>query len=178
MRKSNLSPTGARSGVPTGVAGPRRVEAVRGVVRRPTRFRVVARLLGAAVLGWGGRTARAAVVPYSGSTTTYTVPATGVYQITATGGGGGDGSTTESETYGGDGAVVGGTFSLTVGEQLDILVGEQGSQSPSPRRSGCWAWPPPQPSSAAAPSPATRVETQPAIARPATPSPTPPAGKP
>jgi hypothetical protein len=51
------------------------------------------------------------------------VPATGTYTITATGaGGGGTGS-----SYGGYGAVMRDNFNLTVGETINILVGQRGA---------------------------------------------------
>jgi hypothetical protein len=69
---------------------------------------------------------RADVISYSGSIVTYTVPATGTYDIIAVGGGGGNGS---YNTSGGVGASVEDTFSLTAGEQLSILVGKSGDPS-------------------------------------------------
>jgi hypothetical protein len=53
----------------------------------------------------------------------YTVPATGVYEITAYGGGGGF----SYLRNGGEGEEVGGEFELTKGEQLEIVVGGQGA---------------------------------------------------
>ena len=60
----------------------------------------------------------------------YTAPTSGVYDITAAGGQGGNANFNEqtaSYTYfGGGGAIVGGDVSLTAGEQLGIYVGGQG----------------------------------------------------
>jgi hypothetical protein len=98
-----------------------------GTACGPRCCRSVALVLAASTLGLGGRATRAAVIPYSGTATTFTAPATGLYQITADGGGGGNAKESGSPTLdGGDGAIVTGTFSLTAGEQLNILIGGQG----------------------------------------------------
>jgi hypothetical protein len=85
----------------------------------------------AALLAVGGLAipAHAALISYSGAQTTYTVPATGLYTIDAIGGGGGNAftSTYGVVAVGGLGADVRGTFALTAGEQLTILVGGQGT---------------------------------------------------
>ncbi len=60
---------------------------------------------------------------YSGSVQTYTVGATGLYDITAYGAAGGTGGLGFS---GGAGAEMGGDFNLTAGEVLDIYVGGTG----------------------------------------------------
>lgn len=58
----------------------------------------------------------------SGSTQTWTVPADGVYRITAFGAqGGGDGNN--------KGAMCAGEFFLTKGQRVDILVGQRGTSS-------------------------------------------------
>lgn len=53
----------------------------------------------------------------------WTVPADGVYRITATGAGGG----TSEDSTGGLGAIVRGDFSLSSGQIISILVGQRGS---------------------------------------------------
>jgi hypothetical protein len=58
---------------------------------------------------------------YTGSLVTFTVPATGNYQILAFGAQGGN-----SEPMGGLGAEIGGTFSLTADVILQIAVGGAG----------------------------------------------------
>jgi PEP-CTERM motif len=58
---------------------------------------------------------------YTGSFVTFTVPTTDTYQILAFGGHGGN-----SEDEGGRGAEIGGDFSLTAGELLQIAVGGAG----------------------------------------------------
>ncbi|HJL15126.1 MAG TPA: glycine-rich protein, partial [Sandaracinaceae bacterium LLY-WYZ-13_1] len=60
----------------------------------------------------------------------WTVPATGVYRIEARGA---QGVSAQAGRRGGDGAVVTGTFDLTEGEVLSILVGQRGT---APRSSG------------------------------------------
>lgn len=64
-------------------------------------------------------TARADVFEYSGQIVTWTVPADGVYRITAMGGAGG----TCYEGVGGRGALIAADVSLTSGMVLSILVG-------------------------------------------------------
>jgi hypothetical protein len=143
MQISNLKPAGTNPGLPTGAAEVeqmKRVEAAashhdtfssfKGATLRPTRSQFMAWVLGGtAALGVGTGVAHADVVSYSGAATTFTAPSTGLYQITAIGGGGGDDGNPDSEGVGGDGAVVTGTFSLVSGEELDILVGGQGGSA-------------------------------------------------
>lgn len=57
---------------------------------------------------------------YTGSIATWTVPLTASYEITAYGAKGGG-------TYGGSGAVLGGSFLLDSGVTLNLLVGGQGA---------------------------------------------------
>ena len=90
----------------------------------------------AAVPAW------AAPITYTGAETTYTVPTAGLYDILAIGGGGGSGF---AGNIGGRGAVVEDTFSLTAGEQLDVLVGGVGgnaSDGPAAAAGGR-SWSPP-----------------------------------
>ena len=63
---------------------------------------------------------------YTGSITSWVVPATGSYTITAVGAQGGGAS-----GIGGLGASMQGVFSLTAGQTLTILVGQQGIQTGS-----------------------------------------------
>jgi VCBS repeat-containing protein len=63
---------------------------------------------------------------YTGSIVTYTVPATGLYDITAFGAQGGDFQAVAEGATGGLGAEVGGDVMLTQGETLDIAVGGAG----------------------------------------------------
>lgn len=77
-------------------------------------------------------TASATTFDFTGSLQTYTAPITGTYQIITTGASGG------TEPYkilpnaeGGKGAVVSGTFDLTIGEVLRIVVGGEGGNGPS-----------------------------------------------
>jgi hypothetical protein len=60
------------------------------------------------------------------------VPATGTYKITAAGAQGGT-----SHTAGGKGAKMSGTFSLTQGDGISILVGQEGGVSSSSTGTGC-----------------------------------------
>lgn len=92
-------------------------------------------LAGTAFLGVAASGSVANAVPitfnYPGSLVDFTVPATGTYQILAFGAQGGDGRLVNflGQTIvnpGGDGAEIGGTFSLTVGEVLQIAVGGSG----------------------------------------------------
>ncbi len=62
-------------------------------------------------------------ITYSGSSTTWTVPSSGIYEIIAYGAQGGSGSQSSS---GGKGAEIGGEFALTAGTVLDIAVGGAG----------------------------------------------------
>lgn len=60
----------------------------------------------------------------------WTVPASGTYTFTIRGARGGDGYTTgSSSNAGGDGRILNGTIELTKGDQLDILIGQQGTNS-------------------------------------------------
>lgn len=65
----------------------------------------------------------------SGIVQTYTVAVTGTYDITAFGGQGGQGGVSKNPSggSGGLGAEIGGDFSLTQGEVLQVVVGGQGS---------------------------------------------------
>jgi hypothetical protein len=57
----------------------------------------------------------------------FTVPVTGIYDITAVGGGGGSGvDEGDPPKPGGVGASVEGLFSLTAGQTLDMLIGQRG----------------------------------------------------
>jgi hypothetical protein len=65
---------------------------------------------------------------YTGSLVTFTVPTTDTYQILAFGAQGGSGSFLPGQLgLGGRGAEIGGDFSLTTGETLQIAVGGAGS---------------------------------------------------
>jgi hypothetical protein len=70
---------------------------------------------------------------YTGSLVTFTVPESGLYQILAFGAQGGSGmfSGTLGGAVGGRGAEIGGNFSLTVGEILQIAVGGAGGDENS-----------------------------------------------
>jgi hypothetical protein len=68
--------------------------------------------------------AKAETYNYSGALVTFDVLTTGTYDITAYGAQGG---TSVNGNAGGLGAEIGGDFSLTAGEVLDIIVGGQGS---------------------------------------------------
>jgi hypothetical protein len=61
---------------------------------------------------------------YTGSLDSFTVPVTGTYRILAFGAQGGGGS--GGSNPGGNGAEIGGEFSLTAGEVLQIAVGGGG----------------------------------------------------
>jgi hypothetical protein len=74
------------------------------------------------VIGLNGL-ALADLFNYTGSIVEYTIPVTGIYDITAAGAQGGGG---ESGATGGSGAVISGDISLTAGTQLDIVVGGMG----------------------------------------------------
>jgi hypothetical protein len=71
-------------------------------------------------------------IGYTGSIDTYTVASTGTYDIIAYGA---EGGSAQGGHSGGDGAEIGGDFSLTEGEVLKILVGGQGT-SASPDSGG------------------------------------------
>ena len=75
---------------------------------------------------------------YTGHTVTYTVPETGLYDITAAGAKGGDGAPTYGafgksfgSSSGGPGALIGGDLELTQGEVLTIAVGGVGANGPN-----------------------------------------------
>lgn len=71
--------------------------------------------------------AGAALIPYTGAVTTYVVPETGIYLVTATGGSGGSKLSGGSISRpGGAGAVVSGQFAFTAGQELTLLVGGAG----------------------------------------------------
>ena len=85
-------------------------------------------LLPVALLLGHRATARATIVDFTftGSYETYTIPTTGTYDITAWGAQGGLGGF--QNLGGGKGAEIGGAFTLTAGENLQILTGEAGGQ--------------------------------------------------
>ncbi len=66
--------------------------------------------------------AGATVISYIGALVTFTVPSTGSYRIVAFGAQGG----ASGSTAGGDGAAIGGVFTLNGGDVLQIAVGGQG----------------------------------------------------
>ena len=66
---------------------------------------------------------------YTGSLVTFTVPTTDTYQILAFGAQGGDSAFAPVGGTGGRGAEIGGDFSLTAGETLQIAVGGAGMSS-------------------------------------------------
>jgi hypothetical protein len=74
----------------------------------------------------------------TGTIQTWTVPSTGNYTIEAQGAGGGYSyfNGTSNTNPGGKGAKIVGTFSLTSGDVIKILVGQQGTDQPSPSRGG------------------------------------------
>jgi hypothetical protein len=93
-------------------------------------------LAGAAFLGLAasGTAARATLFDftYSGSLVDFTIPTTDTYQILAFGAQGGDGTFCAATCFvgpGGRGAEIGGNFSLTAGEALQIAVGGMGASS-------------------------------------------------
>ena len=83
---------------------------------------------------------------YTGHTVTWTVPSTGLYDITAAGAKGGNGAQTYGlfgtrfyTSSGGPGALMGGDYELTQGEVLTIAVGgvgANGTNNPTPIREG------------------------------------------
>jgi PEP-CTERM motif len=87
---------------------------------------------GSAFLGLAatGSVARAEPIDftYTGSLVDFTVPATGSYQILAFGAQGGSGVIGGLVEAGGQGAEIGGNFSLTAGETLQIAVGGAGGE--------------------------------------------------
>ncbi len=90
-------------------------------------------ILLAGVAGWalalGAGRARAEVFSFDGLVQTYTVPTTGLYDITAFGAQGGTNPNAVSD--GGLGAEVIGAVRLTQGTVLDVVVGGRGSSSSS-----------------------------------------------
>jgi hypothetical protein len=80
-------------------------------------------LSGLALLVCGLGPARADMFTFTGSIQSYTVPTTGIYDITLAGAQGGPGGLS---MVGGEGAVLSGDISLTAGEVLKIVVGGQG----------------------------------------------------
>ncbi len=75
---------------------------------------------------------------YTGHTVTYTVPETGLYDLTAAGAKGGNGAQTYGafgisfgSSSGGPGALIGGDLELTQGEVLTIAVGGVGANGPN-----------------------------------------------
>jgi hypothetical protein len=97
------------------------MRALRKRFRRKLLHAAASGVLGLIVLG---RDAQADTIYYTGAEVTYTAPTTGVYQITAYGAQGG--SSIDGGGIGGLGAEFGGTFTLTAGEVLSIVVGGQG----------------------------------------------------
>ena len=74
---------------------------------------------------------------YTGKTETYTVPVTGLYDITAFGAQGGSGSPLPGFVEpGGNGAEIGGDVELTQGEVLTVAVGGQGGNGSGDLRGG------------------------------------------
>ena len=64
---------------------------------------------------------------FTGAIQNYIVPVTGTYDLSAFGAGGGTGRLgSGQDNFGGMGAEIGGTFALTAGEQLSIIVGGAG----------------------------------------------------
>jgi hypothetical protein len=80
-------------------------------------------LAGASALALGATSAEATTVVFSTpGSTTWTAPSTGVYVVEAWGAQGG----ASENSSGGLGAEIGGTFHLTAGQTLDIVVGYAG----------------------------------------------------
>src|SRR5437867_1616620 len=80
-----------------------------------------------ALLAWDPAARAAVIFDYTGGLVTFTVPTTGTYQILAFGAQGGDSTYAAPFTSGGRGAEIGGDFSLTAGDKLQIAVGGAGS---------------------------------------------------
>jgi hypothetical protein len=98
-------------------------------------------LAGTAFLGLAAAGSAVRAVPfdftYTGSLVTFTVPSTGTYQILAFGAqGGNSGAISDGIGVGGSGAEIGGDFSLTAGEVLQIAVGGAGMSVVTPGRGG------------------------------------------
>ena len=86
-------------------------------------------LAGASAMALGATPAAAvAVFSFTGGIVLWSAPTAGIYQIDAYGAQGGGGSGGKSGTIGGSGAAVGGRFTLTTGESLQIAVGGQGEK--------------------------------------------------
>ena len=84
-----------------------------------------------------------ATFTYTDKTVTWTVPATGLYDITAAGAEGGNGAETYGafgisfgSSSGGPGALMGGNLELTQGEVLTIAVGGVGANGPNVMSNG------------------------------------------
>src|SRR5215471_7269692 len=73
---------------------------------------------------------------YTGSLVTFTAPIKGTYQIIAFGAQGGNISVAGVVGPGGRGAEIGGNFSLTAGEALQIAVGGAGGNAAGPNAGG------------------------------------------
>jgi PEP-CTERM motif len=90
-------------------------------------------LAGTALLGLAVSGSAARAVPidfmYTGSLVTFMVPASDIYQILAFGAQGGIGTFGNGVGAGGRGAEIGGDFSLSAGEILQIAVGGAGSDN-------------------------------------------------
>ena len=88
-------------------------------------------LVGSALLGVAALDPAASATPidltFTGTVVTFTVPTTDIYQILASGAQGGTVTFLNTVGSGGRGARVGGDFSLTAGESLQIAVGGMGS---------------------------------------------------
>jgi hypothetical protein len=76
---------------------------------------------------------------YTGSLITFKVPIDGTYQIVAFGAQGGNGSGIGAGP-GGKGAGIGGNFSLTAGEMLQIAVGGMGARASLEAAHRTWGW--------------------------------------
>lgn len=81
-----------------------------------------------AMLAGGVGAAHATTFSYDGVVQTYTIPTTGLYDLTVEGAQGG----ASRYASGGTGAEVSGQVDLTKGTLLEIVVGEQGTGSSSP----------------------------------------------
>src|SRR5271169_352822 len=104
----------------------------RWVAERGDKMKLVL-LAGTAFLGLAASGSVARAVPfdftYTGSLVTFTVPTTDTYQILAFGAQGGNATSGSLIGIGGQGAEIGGDFSLSVGEVLQIAVGGAGSDN-------------------------------------------------
>ena len=79
---------------------------------------------------------RADTILYTGAEVTFTVPTAGSYTIIATGAGGGNYNNFGGGYAGGLGAIVDGTFALSAGEVLTIIVGGSGADGGNPGGGG------------------------------------------